>query len=108
MYPEGHGDDVTSIDRRVTYDMATCGSHPVMEHSSCRDWLAEVADDEGVELVMTQVGNYMYRSHESYGACGLGSDATDSWCVCVKSAGEPAGCLARRSRGADAAASCAC
>ena len=32
MYPEGHGDDVTSIDRRVTYDMATCGSHPVMEH----------------------------------------------------------------------------
>ena len=26
---------------------------------------------------MTQVGTYMYRSHESYGACGLGSDATD-------------------------------
>lgn len=81
MYPEGHGDDVTSIDRRVTYDVATCGSHPVMEHrrvALIRDWLAEVADDEAIsELVMTQVGNYMYRSHESYGACGLGSDATD-------------------------------
>jgi len=82
MYPEGHGDDVTSIDPRVTYDVATCGSHPVMEHKRVtliRDWLEEVADDEAVsELVMTQVGDYMYQSHESYGACGLGSDATDA------------------------------
>lgn len=81
MYPEGHGDDVTSIDERVTYDVAVCGSHPMMEHrrvTLIRDWLAEVADDDAIsELVATQVGNYMYQSHESYGACGLGSDATD-------------------------------
>ena len=37
-----------------------------------------MADDDAIsELVATQVGNYMYQSHESYGACGLGSNATD-------------------------------
>ena len=58
-----------------------------------------MADDDAIsELVATQVGNYMYQSHESYGACGLGSDATDKLVRLLKERGRSR-CLRREDHG---------
>jgi L-arabinokinase len=41
----------------------------------------------------------MYQSHESYGACGLGSDGTDAIVRTVRNAGAPAGLYGARITG---------
>ena len=57
---------------------------------------------------MTQVGNYMYRSHESYGACGLGSDATDKLVRLCEKRGRAERGVWREDHGGGAAAAAAC
>jgi len=73
----GITDSVTTVraDRRYPVRQAT--EHPVREHARVRrfaELLVAIAEQASVAA---ELGNLMYQSHQSYGACGLGSDGTD-------------------------------
>ena len=74
-----HGltDTATQVrpDRRYPVRQAT--EHPVREHERAQrfaELLGALAHEPHAAL---ELGRLMYESHESYGACGLGSDGTD-------------------------------
>lgn len=69
-------DPVTHIDPDLTYAVRQPTAHPIHEHHRVRrfgEWLACDPHEEQLRLM----GRLMYASHDSYSACGLGSDGTD-------------------------------
>jgi L-arabinokinase len=79
-------DRVTRIERERTYAIRAPTAHPVYE--SFR--VTKFAEMLGGRLSLEEkavLGELMYASHESYSACGLGSQGTDLLVELVKSAG---------------------
>ena len=88
--PDGHGDSVTTIDRATTYAVRAPTAHPVREHFRVRAF-AQVLCAEDSDEQLEVLGELMFQSHESYGACGLGSTGTDRLVELVREEAESGG-----------------
>jgi galactokinase len=74
-----HGitDPVTHVRPERSYPVLRATEHPVRENARVRrfaELLSELSHRPAAEV---ELGRLMYASHDSYGACGLGSDGTD-------------------------------
>jgi L-arabinokinase len=87
---QGTSDPVTQVQPDRIYAIRQPTAHPIHEHARVnrfQDLLARPLD----EPTLTEMGELMYASHESYSACGLGSAGTDRLVDLVRAAGPAAG-----------------
>ena len=87
----GISDPVTRVDPTRSYRVRSATAHPIYEHHRVqlfRQLLEEGAPKEDDRVML---GELMYQSHESYGACGLGSSGTDCLVALVREAGPATG-----------------
>src|SRR5262249_38859077 len=72
----GTADSVTSVDPARIYKVRQATAHPVYEHGRVQEFrLILTSLSTGSQRI--RLGELMFRSHESYSACGLGSPGTD-------------------------------
>jgi galactokinase len=84
-----------TIDRDRQYRVRVATAHPIHEHARVREFaermsLFEKAGERGTRnfaASAARLGTLMYASHDSYSACGLGSDGTDALVELVRRAG---------------------
>lgn len=80
-------DTVTHINPQQEYPVRQATAHPIFEHQRVRLFAAllqhHMVDEERAQLL----GELMYQAHESYGACGLGANATDTIVAQVRALG---------------------
>jgi galactokinase len=87
----GTTDSVTTVDASRVYPVRVATGHPVYENARVEafarllETLAESPDNA------RKMGLLMRESHESYSACGLGSEGTDRLVAMVAEAGESRG-----------------
>jgi L-arabinokinase len=89
---EGITDTVTRVHADREYPVRHATAHPIHEHARVTRF-AELLGrlrDGGMDAAR-EMGALMYASHESYGACGLGSDGTDRLVELVRAAGPESG-----------------
>ena len=87
----GISDPVTQVDATRRYRVKHPTAHPIYEHHRVqlfRNLLERGADREEDRFTL---GELMYQSHASYGACGLGSGGTDRLVTLVRKAGTASG-----------------
>lgn len=86
LYHATH-DTVTKINPQRVYPVRQATAHPVFEHHRVRMFASllqhPTIDEERAQLL----GELMYQTHESYGQCGLGADATDAIVAQVRAYG---------------------
>lgn len=76
-------DPYTPIEPTKKYFIKACTSHPVYENERVHQFqqllinLQRESNQEQKIATLTKMGSLMYESHESYSACGLGSDRTN-------------------------------
>jgi L-arabinokinase len=88
---DGITDAVTSVVPDRVYPVRSATAHPIYEQARIdrfTELLRRLGDDQAVA---TELGELMYGSHESYSACGLGSEATDRLVEMLKEAGPASG-----------------
>lgn len=85
----GITDAVTRVDPARSYPVRQAARHPVHEHARVERFAAALHDRQGLARA-EELGELMYRSHESYSACGLGSPGTDELVRLVRRAGRGA------------------
>ena len=83
----GIRDAATSVDPMRRYPVRRAAQHPVDEQARVDRFAELLATLRREPEVATELGELMYGSHESYSACGLGSDGTDRLVELVKCAG---------------------
>lgn len=83
----GITDSATSVEPGGTYAVRPAAEHPVYEHHRVRLMRAILQAPSVDEEARALLGELMYQSHASYGACGLGSSGTDRLVQLVRSAG---------------------
>jgi L-arabinokinase len=83
-------DDVTEIKPGVVYKIKTPTAHPVYENFRVHVF-AELFQKPLTEEALKQLGEFMYQSHASYSACGLGSPETDKLVELTRELGLKAG-----------------
>ncbi len=88
---QGHTDRVTQVDPSKNYAPRACTEHPIYEHHRVQIFRALLEGGAKSEASRVLLGELMYQSHASYGACGLGSDGTDRLVDLVREAGAGAG-----------------
>jgi galactokinase len=86
----GITDEVTSVDPSSSYPVRDATRHPVFESARVKRFAEILRDWRGVTQA-EELGALMYASHESYSACGLGSEGTDELVRLVREAGGAAG-----------------
>ena len=86
----GTTDAVTQVDPSCMYAIKIPCQHPIYEHARVRAF-AELLTQESDEASRKMLGELMYQSHESYSACGLGSEGTDRLVALVHNAGYQSG-----------------
>jgi len=87
----GVADPMSRVDPSCSYAVRHPTAHPIYEHQRVdrfRGLLEAGGEDEAERL---DLGDLMYQSHASYGACGLGSTGTDKLVALVRAAGPAAG-----------------
>ncbi len=84
-------DPVTRVEPARTYAVRACTEHPIEEHHRVRVFRALLEAGAAGESQRELLGELMYQSHASYGACGLGSDGTDLLVELARRAGRGAG-----------------
>lgn len=87
---EGIADSVTRVDPAREYAVRACAAHPVHEHFRVRTF-AELLTAPAGGRRDSLLGELMYQSHASYGACGLGAEATDLLVAIARTAGPAQG-----------------
>jgi L-arabinokinase len=87
---QGTTDPVTRVDPNRTYAVRQPAWHPIAEHARVQRFAERLAGDLD-EAALVELGELMVASHESYSACGLGSDGTDLLVRMVREAGPAAG-----------------
>jgi galactokinase len=102
----GTTDLVTEVNPEKTYAVWKPTAHPIYEHARVMEWGTLLTGAEGAQgaggagaegaigatgAVAARLGALMYQSHESYSACGLGSDGTDLLVKLAREAGEAQG-----------------
>ena len=76
-------DPVTVVKERTRYPIYECTAHPVYENERVHRFMEHLLslhrfnDPSSREMMIKKMGELMYRSHESYTRCGLGSSRTD-------------------------------
>jgi galactokinase len=87
-----HGsiDTVTEVDPLRSYPVRAATAHPIYEHHRVR-LFSELLRLTPNHRISSLLGELMNQSHESYSACGLGSDGTDTIVRIVQNAGPRAG-----------------
>jgi galactokinase len=86
----GSIDTATEVDPLRSYPVRAATAHPIYEHHRVR-LFSELLRLTPNHRISSLLGELMYQSHESYGACGLGSEATDTIVRIVRNAGPRAG-----------------
>ena len=94
----GTTDRVTSVSAEQSYAVRNATAHPIHEHARVREFrrLLEAPPDRAA---FARMGELMLGSHESYSACGLGSDGTDLLVELVLEAGPDEGLFGARITG---------
>jgi L-arabinokinase len=89
----GLTDAVTTVRAERTYAVRRATSHPVRENARVERFAELLAELQttGDERSAREMGALMRESHESYGACGLGSEGTDRLVALVADAGAERG-----------------
>lgn len=87
----GISDHVTQVDATRSYRVRAPTGHPIYEHHRVQLFRQLLAGGAATEKERLQLGELMYQSHASYGACGLGSSGTDRLVALVRAAGPTAG-----------------
>ncbi|GMH12368.1 hypothetical protein Nepgr_014209 [Nepenthes gracilis] len=72
----GHGDPVTVIASKRSYDVKAAARHPVYENFRVKAFKALLTSTPSDDQ-LTALGELMYQCHYSYSACGLGSNGTN-------------------------------
>lgn len=86
----GITDAVTDVNPSSLYNVRQATRHPVREHARVKRFAEILEGWRGPERAH-ELGALMYESHESYSACGLGSEGTDELVRLVREAGATAG-----------------
>jgi galactokinase len=86
----GTTDLVTRVHPDRCYPVWTPTAHPIYEHGRVSEW-ARLLQEPDRPGRAARLGELMYQSHASYGACGLGSDGTDLLVDLAREAGEAQG-----------------
>lgn len=89
--PGGHVDIATSVLPEVDYPVRQATRHPILENARVERFAVLFEGLSEQPGSSEELGELMYASHASYGACGLGSDATDRLVEMVRSAGPECG-----------------
>jgi galactokinase len=87
----GIGDDATHVRPERRYPVRQATAHPVYEHERVTrfaELLGRLIDEPSAAI---ELGRLMYASHQSYGACGLGSEGTDRLVELVAATGPEMG-----------------
>jgi len=95
-------DTITSIDENTIYKPLICASHPVYENARVNEFrilLKNFRKQENKQTALTEMGNLMLQSHESYSAVGLGNEYTDKIIEMVRDAGAANGVYGARVSG---------
>ena len=87
----GISDTATVVRAEQRYPVRRASEHPVQEQARVDRFAALLDSLANQPSVATELGELMYGSHQSYGACGLGSDGTDRLVDLVRSAGAARG-----------------
>jgi L-arabinokinase len=80
---DGISDGVTSVEREKEYAVLKPTAHPIYENARVHRF-TELLDRPMTVELMTELGELMYGAHESYSACGLGTEGTDLLVSLVK------------------------
>lgn len=84
-------DTATTVIRDRRYPVRRAAQHPVDEQARVDRCAALLEVLPQRPSAATEIGNLMYGSHQSYSACGLGSDGTDRLVELVRAAGPEQG-----------------
>ena len=87
----GISDSVTRVEPGRVYRVRQPTAHPIYEHHRVRVFRALLERGAPTDDDRILLGECMYDSHASYGACGLGSSGTDRLVAFVREAGPDAG-----------------
>jgi galactokinase len=87
----GITDSVTRVDRGRDYPVRQATRHPVFEQQRVERFAVLLDELARTPAVAHELGQLMLASHASYGACGLGSEATDRLVELVMEAGPDRG-----------------
>jgi galactokinase len=87
----GISDTATAVHADRRYPVRRAAEHPVGEQQRVDRFAVLLRELSHRPDAATELGQLMYASHESYGACGLGSDATDRLVELVRKAGPERG-----------------
>jgi L-arabinokinase len=87
----GTTDPVTRVDPARSYAVRAATEHPIYEHHRVALYASLLEAGARSDPSRALLGELMYQSHESYSACGLGSDGTDRLVQLVRDAGPRAG-----------------
>jgi galactokinase len=83
---QGIIDPITQVVPSSSYRVRAATAHPIHEHARASEFRELMQRGPGAE-VGPRLGELMYRAHDSYGACGLGSTGTDRVVELVRDAG---------------------
>jgi len=86
----GTTDAVTRVDPARTYAIRAPMFHPIGENARVTRF-REILQCALTEAALEEMGQLMYAAHDSYSACGLGSDGTDLLVNLVREAGPQSG-----------------
>jgi L-arabinokinase len=86
----GTSDPVTRVEPASSYPVRAATLHPIEEHHRVRAF-AELLSVTPSSRVRVLLGELMYQSHASYGACGLGSLNTDRLVQLARKCGPESG-----------------
>ena len=94
----GTTDTATHVDPARTYAVRQPTAHPIHEHDRVQRFRAALGEPAS-DASRRRLGAMMYASHDSYGACGLGSDGTDRLVALVRASDPGAGLLGAKITG---------
>jgi len=89
----GTTDSVTRVNPARTYAIRQPAAHPIYENARVEAWHTALSSPpaERGRGWEENMGELMYESHASYGACGLGSEGTDRLVQMAREAGAERG-----------------
>jgi L-arabinokinase len=73
----GITDAVVSVNPAIDYPVLAATQHPIYEHARVSCFAAMLKSWKAEDAQARKLGDLMYESHDSYSACGLGSEGTD-------------------------------
>lgn len=88
---DGITDSVTTVVPERRYPVRRATAHPIEEQARVERFARCLSALPADPSAAVELGRLMYASHESYGACGLGSDGTDRLVELVAAAGPARG-----------------